>query len=50
MNIIDITKGIFTAKIYPGDPEPELIRVCEREKNDDRLSNILSCCLPPNVV
>ena len=45
MKIIDITKGILTTAVYPGDPEPELVKVCDRAKGDEINLSLLMACV-----
>ncbi len=45
MEIIDITKGIFTADIYPGDPEPSRQNFQSIENGDGcNLNGFFACC------
>lgn len=45
MEIIDITKGIFTADIYPGDPEPSKRNFQSIENGDGcNLNGFFACC------
>ena len=34
MEIIDITQELFTCKVYPGDPQPEMQRVQSTDNGD----------------
>ncbi|MBC7765056.1 MAG: cyclase family protein [Hyphomonadaceae bacterium] len=45
MKIIDISKGILTTPVYPGDPEPTLAKVCDRAKGDEINLSILMACV-----
>lgn len=45
MKIIDISKGIFTTPVYPGDPEPELLKIAELEKGDPFNLSVLKASL-----
>ncbi|MBR2957744.1 MAG: cyclase family protein [Clostridia bacterium] len=45
MRIIDISRDIFTAEVYPGDPEPRLQRVERMEEGDDCNLAALYFCL-----
>ncbi|MBE6783529.1 MAG: cyclase family protein [Ruminococcaceae bacterium] len=45
MEIIDITRGIFTAEVYPGDPEPTKQNFQSIEKGDScNLNAFFACC------
>ena len=45
MKIIDITKGIFTADVYPGDPEPSKTNFQSIENGDGcNLNGFFACC------
>ena len=45
MKIIDITQPLLNCKVYPGDPEPKLERICETAKNNAYNLSSLSMCL-----
>ncbi len=45
MKIIDISKGIFTTPVYPGDPEPEVSKIAEINKGDDFNLSLLKVSL-----
>lgn len=45
MRIIDISKDLFEAEVYPGDPEPRLQRVERMEEGDDCNLAALYFCL-----
>ncbi|NLY43761.1 MAG: hypothetical protein GX066_07305 [Clostridiaceae bacterium] len=42
---MDITKGIFTTPVYPGDPEPELVRICDRAEGDEINLSVIKACV-----
>jgi len=45
MEIIDITKGIFSSEVYPGDPEPEKQNFQSIENGDGcNLNGYFACC------
>ncbi len=45
MEIIDISKGIFSAEVYPGDPEPSKQNFQAIEKGDGcNLNAYFACC------
>lgn len=45
MKIIDITKELFTAPVYPGDPHPELEAVYRMEQGDGCNLSVIHACL-----
>ena len=45
MNIIDISRDIITAEVYPGDPEPRVQSFQKIEKGDECNLNALYMCL-----
>ena len=45
MKIIDITKELFAAPVYPGDPRPELEAVYRMENGDGCNLSVLHACL-----
>lgn len=45
MNIIDISRDILTAEVYPGDPEPRIQRYEKMEEGDDCNLTALYMCL-----
>lgn len=45
MRIIDISRDLFEAEVYPGDPEPRLQRVQRMEEGDDCNLAALYFCL-----
>lgn len=45
MNIIDISRDILTAEVYPGDPEPRTQRYLKMEEGDDCNLTALYMCL-----
>lgn len=45
MKIIDITKELFTAPVYPGDPRPELEAVYRMDDGDGCNLSVLHACL-----
>lgn len=45
MKIIDITKGIFSTSVYPGDPEPELSQIASLDEGDSFNLSVLKACL-----
>lgn len=45
MEIIDITKGVFSSEVYPGDPEPKKQNFQSIEKGDGcNLNAYFACC------
>jgi len=45
MKIYDISRGLFTAEVYPGDPKPELERIHRIETGSAfNLSAFFMCC------
>ncbi|WHH57867.1 cyclase family protein [Petroclostridium sp. X23] len=45
MKMIDISKGVLTSPVYPGDPEPELQKIYNRAKNDQMNLSVLKACV-----
>ena len=45
MKIIDITKGIFSTPVYPGDPEPELSQIASLDEGDPFNLSVIKACL-----
>lgn len=45
MKIIDITKELFSAPVYPGDPKPELEPIYRMEKGDSCNLSAIHACL-----
>lgn len=45
MKIIDITRELFSAPVYPGDPRPELETIKTTENGDNSNLSVLHACL-----
>lgn len=45
MKLIDITREMFTAPVYPGDPVPELEAVCRMELGDPCNTSVYHGCV-----
>ncbi len=45
MKIIDISKGVFSTPVYPGDPDPELIKIASLEEGDAFNLSVLKASL-----
>lgn len=45
MKIIDITRELFSAPVYPGDPRPEIEPVARLEQGDSCNLSVLHACL-----
>lgn len=45
MRIIDISKGIFSTPVYPGDPEAEISRIQDLDKGDPFNLSLLKASL-----
>ncbi len=45
MKIIDISKGIFSTPAYPGDPEPELLKIASLDEGDAFNLSVLKASL-----
>jgi len=45
MKIIDISKGVFSTPVYPGDPDPELIKIASLDEGDAFNLSVLKASL-----